>query len=151
MLAVRLPPRPGSAAARVARSAAAATRPHTKEYRNVRLRTAWIGFVSLGVLAGGCAMQQKKVESQLASSAPAPVNCATADGDLRVLQSEKANVAERIAEGATAIYPAGLVLGILTGTETTKLKVAVGDYDALIDRRITEIQTTCGIQQPSSP
>ena len=45
----------------------------------------------------------------------------------------------------TAIAPAGLVLGILTGTETTKLKVAVGEYDKHIDKRIAEIQSTCGL------
>ena len=36
-------------------------------------------------LLGGCAMHQKKVMHTLEN--PAPVNCATADGDLRVLQS----------------------------------------------------------------
>jgi hypothetical protein len=94
--------------------------------------------------ASGCAMQQKSVEKQLSS--PAPINCATAQGDLRVLQSEKANVVQRIAEGATSIYPAGLVIGVVTGTESTKLKVAAGEYNDMIDRRIAEIRQTCGIQ-----
>jgi len=62
-----------------------------------------------------------------------------------VLQSEKANVAERIAEGVTSIYPAGLVVGLITRTEDTKLKVAAGDYNELLDRRIAEIKQTCGI------
>lgn len=114
------------------------------------LRTT-ISIAIAALLASACAMEQKKVEKELASSASSPVNCATADGDLRLLQSEKANVAERIAEGATAIYPAGLVLGLVTGTETTKIKVAIGDYDKQIDQRIAEIQTKCGIQQPSNP
>ena len=35
---------------------------------------------------------------------------------------------------------------ILTGPEGTKLKVAAGDYDTMIDKRIAEIQQTCGIQ-----
>jgi len=95
------------------------------------------------VLGGGCAFQQKKVERRLYH--PGIVNCATADGDLRVLQSEKANLAERIVEGVTAIYPAGAVVGLVTATETTKLKVAVGEYNETIDRRIAEIQQTCGI------
>jgi hypothetical protein len=49
-------------------------------------------------------------------------------------------------EGATAIYPAGAVLGILSGTETTKLKVAIGEYDSQIDARIAQIKNTCGIR-----
>jgi hypothetical protein len=94
-------------------------------------------------LASGCAMQQRQVQQSLNN--PARVNCATADGDIRVLQSEKANVAQRIVEGATAIYPAGAVMGILTGTEGTKIQVATGEYDQAIDRRIAEIRQTCGM------
>ena len=91
----------------------------------------------------GCAMKQKKVEKQVTSGAP--VNCSTAEGDLRVLKSEKAHVAARVVEGATAITPAGIVLGILTGTETTKLKVAVGEYNTQIDARIAQIEADCGV------
>ena len=75
----------------------------------------------------------------------APVNCATAQGDIRVLEAEKAHVAERILEGATAISPAGAVIGILTGTEGTKLEVAIGTYNKQIEARITQIKSTCGL------
>jgi len=94
-------------------------------------------------LTAACAFQQKKVLKEL--DEPGPVNCSTAQGDLRLLQHEKANVAERMAEGITAIYPAGLVVGVLTGTEGTKLKVAIGEYDKAIDERIAQIKETCGI------
>ena len=110
------------------------------------LRSSRIGIVTLVLIASACAFEQKKVEKELAASSSSPINCATADGDLRVLQSEKANVAQRIAEGVTAIYPAGLVLGVVTGTEGTKLKVAVGDYDKQIDQRMAEIKSTCNVQ-----
>lgn len=49
-------------------------------------------------------------------------------------------------EGVTAVYPAGAVLGIVSGTETTKLKVAVGDYNTQIDARMAQIKAACGIQ-----
>jgi hypothetical protein len=92
----------------------------------------------------GCAFQQKEVESEL--SRPAAINCATAQGDIRLLQHEKAHVVQRIAEGATSIYPAGLVVGLVTGTEKTKLEVAIGDYNKQIDQRIAEIKSACGIE-----
>ena len=107
------------------------------------------GIVLLGcaaLLAGltsGCALQQKQVEQSLEN--PGRINCQTADGDLRVLQSEKANVGQRLVEGATMIYPAGAVMGILTGTEQTKFQVATGEYDKMIDRRIAQIKSTCGL------
>lgn len=98
----------------------------------------------MAVTAAGCARSQKKVLTELKDAGP--VDCATAQGDLRVLQHEKANVAERIAEGVTTIYPAGLVVGLLTRTEETKAKVAIGEYNKAIDRRIAQIKATCGIE-----
>jgi hypothetical protein len=96
------------------------------------------------VVFPACAMQQKKVEKSLEGAGPP--DCATAEGDLRVLESEKAHVAGRIAAGVTAIAPAGLVIGILTGTEGTKLRVASGKYNEAIERRIAEIKAHCGVE-----
>ena len=99
----------------------------------------------LSLLVISCAAQkQKKVEAELGGQYH-PINCATAEGDLRLLDHEKAHVAQRIIEGVTALTPAGIVIGIVTGTETTKLKVAVGQYNDLIDKRIAEIKQTCGL------
>lgn len=106
-------------------------------------RMTMLACAALIAGANGCAMQQKKVATSLQNAGP--VDCKTARGDLRVLQGEKANVAERIVEGVTAIYPAGAVLGIVTGTETTKVKVALGDYDQMIDNRVAQIKSTCGL------
>jgi len=97
----------------------------------------------VGAVASACAVQQQQVEQQLQS--PGPINCATAEGDLRVLQSEKASLAERIAEGVTAVTPAGAVLGVVAGTEGTKIQVATGEYNAMIDARIARIVQACGI------
>ncbi len=53
------------------------------------------------VTAGGCATEQKKVEEEL--STQKEIDCATAAQDIQVLRSEKANVEQRVLEGATAI------------------------------------------------
>ena len=66
--------------------------------------------------------------------------------DLRVLESEKASAAERAAEGVSAIVPAGAILGILMWTEPTKVKVATGEYNKMIDKRIAQIKDECGIR-----
>ncbi len=105
-----------------------------------RLRTPSV--LALAILTTtGCATQQSKVAAQLTS----PINCATAPGDIRVLRNEKANLALRVAEGETAIYPATAVVGMITGDEDTRIKVPAGDYDARIDARIAEIRMTCGV------
>ena len=95
------------------------------------------------ILMPACAVfQQKKVEKEMKQ----PINCATAEGDIRMLQQEKAHVAQQIVEGVTAIVPASLVLGIVTGTEGTKIKVATGEYNKAIDKRMSEIKSQCGVQ-----
>jgi hypothetical protein len=76
----------------------------------------------------------------------APVNCATAESDLRTLQSEKTKVGKQVLEGVSAFSPIGLVTGVATGTEKEKAQVASGDYNKMIDQKIAEIKATCGIQ-----
>ena len=94
------------------------------------------------VLVAACAPITKQEKQELAK----PIDCRTAEGDVRILQSEKAHVAQEIANGVTAIFPAGAVIGIITGTESDKIKVASGDYNKMIDQKIAEIKTTCGLQ-----
>ena len=105
-------------------------------------RTVKISIVAFSaILLSGCL--DKKYE-QGERHMKQPINCATAEGDIRVLQHEKAHVAEQVAEGVMALAPAGIVIGILTGTEGTKAKVAVGEYNKAIDKRIADIKRTCG-------
>jgi hypothetical protein len=51
--------------------------------------------------------------------------------------------ASQIAQGVTAITPAGIVVGALAGSEGTKLQVASGDYNGMIDQRIAAIKSKC--------
>ena len=92
--------------------------------------------------AAGCAKKYEKAEESLS----APVHCATAEGDLRALQNEKAHVAQQLAMGATMITPAGFVVSILTGSAGTKYDMLTGDYNKKIDERIALIKSTCKIQ-----
>jgi len=102
-----------------------------------------IVFGCVIMLISACApFKQKKVMQEMKQ----PINCATAEGDIRMLQHEKAHVAQQIIEGVTAITPAGIVIGVVTGTEGVKLRVAVGKYNKMIDARIAEIKETCGVE-----
>ena len=88
------------------------------------------------------AFKAKKVEKEMKQ----PINCAHAEGDIRVLQSEKAHVASEVANGVTAIIPASLVIGLVTLTEGEKVRIATGEYNKAIDKRIAEIKSQCGVQ-----
>ena len=95
------------------------------------------------MLMPSCAVfKQKEVMEEMKE----PINCDSAEGDIRMLQQEKAHVAQQILEGVSAITPAGIVIGIVTRTEKTKILVAVGEYDRMIDERIAEIKEKCGVE-----
>jgi len=110
----------------------------------MRLATiaALASLLAFGAL-GGCAMQQKEAMKEASTSHP--VDCRTAEGDIRVLQNEKAFLVERAAEGFSAVTPTGAIAGVVMGTELTKVEVAIGVYDAKLDERIAQIKATCGL------
>ena len=74
-----------------------------------------------------------------------PIYCRTDEGDIRILQKEMAYLVERSGEGFTAVTQAGAIVGVVTGTELTKLEVAIGVYDQKLDERIAEIRAYCGL------
>lgn len=94
------------------------------------------------ILAAGCSPVSKQAEADMKN----PVNCHTAQGDLRVLKAEKANLAKEIGEGVTAVFPIGLVAHLVEGNEKETWQVATGDYNKMLDKRIAEIKSTCHIK-----
>ena len=93
----------------------------------------YLMLACVATLAAGCAPAVTKQEQQ---SMAAPINCATAEGDLRVLQSEKAHVGKEIANGASAIVPIGLVVNLATGQEKARFEVGTGEYNKMIDKKM---------------
>lgn len=89
------------------------------------------------LLTSACTMQPLKDPSTK------PVNCATAEGDLRALNSEKKYAQSQELVSATAITPAGALLGIVTDTENEKLEILSGEYQKKLDTRIAEINAKC--------
>ena len=75
-----------------------------------------------------------------------PINCATAEGDLRAIASEKKHAEDKQLESVAAITPAGALLGLVTGTEGKRLQMLSGDYVKQLDDRAAEIKSTCGNQ-----
>ncbi len=73
------------------------------------------------------------------------VNCQTAEGDLRSLEHERIKVAEQLANGVTAIHPTDLVVGVVTGIEGDKPKIAIDRYNEMINKKEAEIRAACGL------
>jgi hypothetical protein len=93
------------------------------------------------VLAGCSSPISKQAKQDLAQ----PVNCATAEGDIRSLNAEKAHAKSQVAAGVEAIVPVGLVVNVASGTEGDKAKVASGEYNKMIDKKIAQIKSECGM------
>ena len=111
--------------------------------------TQWLSALKLSILLSiGCLMLLgacAPISEEAKETLKQPVNCATAEGDLRLLEHERTHAAGRVAQGITAITPAGIVIGVITGTEGDKLKVAAGHYNDLIDKKEAEIRAVCGL------
>lgn len=73
-----------------------------------------------------------------------PINCATAEGDIRALNAEKEHAQKQQLLDVTAITPAGALLGLIKGNEKKKLEVLSGDYEKQIDARIAATHAECG-------
>jgi hypothetical protein len=103
------------------------------------------GLCAFGlVVLSGCAMQEKK---DAAAAQAMPIDCASAPGDLRVLNSEKTTTASKIGNGISMIVPIGLVAGLVTGTEKTKYQVTTGEYNTALDTKIAQIKAACPAAQ----
>lgn len=75
-----------------------------------------------------------------------PVNCTTAEGDLRAIAAEKKHAQDQQVESVVSIMPAGALLGLITGTENKRLEMLSGDYVKQLDDRAAEIKATCNIK-----
>ncbi len=100
-----------------------------------------ITILVIALAVAACSPQSKEAKQEMAK----PVNCATAEGDIRMLEGEKAHVGKEILAGVSSFAPAGFVVGIATGTEGEKLEVAGGEYNKKIEAKIAEIKSTCGL------
>jgi len=102
----------------------------------------FIPIIGITILVAACS---SSISRQAKEDLARPINCDTAEEDIRTLESEKASVAKRSLQGITAVAPAGAVIGILTLTEKEKLEVASGVYNQKIDEKIAEIKRECKV------
>ena len=100
--------------------------------------------ILLSAILTSCASKETVKEGQ--ADAKKQVNCATAEGDIRVLKSEKVHASQQMAAGVTAIVPVGLAVNVVKGTEGSQAKVATGDYNKMLDAKIAEIKQECGVR-----
>jgi uncharacterized lipoprotein YajG len=96
------------------------------------------------LILGGCSSPNTK---QAQEDMAKPVNCATAEGDIRSLNAEKAHTSQEIAAGVSSIVPISAVAHMVEGKgkEKESIKVGTGEYNKALDKKIAEIKKECGI------
>lgn len=102
----------------------------------------WVLAIVLVVSLTACASKEKKIEDSL----DRPVDCTNAEGDIRVLKSEKEHADKQVQMGIASILPPAAIMALLTDTYGTQVEIASGDYNEMLDKRIKKIQETCGIE-----
>ena len=103
-----------------------------------------VTLVLVGALLTGC--MSKAAIRKGEADAKKPINCATAEADIRMLESEKAHGAQQITAGVTSIVPIGFVLNAVQGKELDSIKVGIGEYNRMLDKKIAEIKRVCKIK-----
>lgn len=94
----------------------------------------------------GCVLTTGAVHAATELGDRHPVNCATAEGDLRAIAAEKKHAQDQQLESVISVTPAGALLGLVTGTEHKRLQMLSGDYVKELDDRAAEIKSTCGVE-----
>ncbi len=106
-----------------------------------------ISMFVLASLTASCSSieKEKKTYKQATADMKKPVNCMTAEGDIRALESEKAYTGKMIGAGVLAVVPISLIEGVVTGTEGNRIKMATGDYNKKLDEKIKQITSECDV------
>jgi hypothetical protein len=97
------------------------------------------------MIAGLAGCSTAKHEKDVTASLDDSIHCPTAEGDIRALESEKKHTNEQALAGVQAVVPVSALVHMVQGTEGTQFKVATGDYDKALDKRIAQIKKTCSL------
>jgi hypothetical protein len=110
------------------------------------------GFASAGLLALGAVglLACKTISDEAKQEIAKPVDCATAQEDMALLEGEKVSVAEQAAAGVRTVFPIALIGGIAQGDLGNRARVAIGDYNRQLDEKMFQIRQQCGITEGAS-
>jgi hypothetical protein len=102
----------------------------------------FITFFCIMAFLVGCATISEEAKYEIDK----PVDCSTAEYDIKILEGAKASAGKQALSGVRSILPASAVVGILSGDYKNRAEVATGQYNKDIDAKIREIKLICGIE-----
>lgn len=105
----------------------------------------WLLVISVIILTAGCRGYKQPIPDQVKYDLSKPVDCNSAREDIKVLEQEKAQVAEQAKAGVKMFVPAAAARSILHGDYLDQKEVATGEYNQAIDDKIKLIKERCGL------
>ncbi len=96
--------------------------------------------VCLMILLVGC--QQAVLDEEIHAMVP---DCGRADAQIALLDQEKAQVNDRVASGIKTIVPVSAIVHLFRGELRREAKIATGEYNQLIESKISEIKSDCAV------
>jgi hypothetical protein len=115
--------------------------------KTIRRPHFWVLACAFPVaLLTGCAAKAPAPEKQVQASLAQPIDCSTAQSEIKLLNSEKARTAQEIEDGASSIIPVGAVAHLFGRSEKESFEIGTGEYNRKLDAKIAEIKKQCNIK-----
>ena len=108
-----------------------------------KLTLALTAIILSTVLASADEMSSKMAKGK--ADVKIPINCPSAEADIRVLNSEKVHAKKQAVSGIFSITPIGLFTNAIS-SPSKSVKIHVKEYDKMLDDKIVEIKRVCHIK-----
>ena len=108
-----------------------------------KVLTGTAGLVKEGAQGVTNAVTTDPVSADAKAKLDAKVNCANAPADIATLEKEKASTVGRVGQGVKSVLPVTAAVRLLSGTYQDGVEVAAGTYNDDLNRKISQIKTTC--------
>jgi hypothetical protein len=104
------------------------------------------------VFLAGCGrlqsrMHKDEIPQEAKEDLAKPVDCSMAKEDIQTLEAEKVSADDQLKSGVKMFVPASAAKAILKGQYLDRGKVATGQYNQDLDKKIHEIKAACGIKE----
>lgn len=96
----------------------------------------------LGAVLFVAACSTRPTSDEIEKTVP---DCSNAQAQIKMLKQEMITTQERIAAGAQSIIPSVAIINLFAGRWQTNKNIATGEYEEMLNKKILEIQSSCGL------
>ena len=107
----------------------------------------WLLLVFILGFTMGCRGYVPPISSQAEYDLAKPIDCSSAEEDIKTLEQEKVEASEQLKAGVKMFVPAAAARAILHGDYHNREAVATGEYNQAIENKIGQIKKECGIEK----